>query len=145
MRALLQRVTQAQVHVAGALVGECGPGLMILVCGMQGDTADMPAKLAAKVSKLRIFHDDAGKMNRSILDAGGSALVVSQFTLAADTSRGNRPGFSNAAPPDQGRALYEAFAAELANLGIPVQTGEFGADMAVSLTNDGPVTILLDV
>lgn len=145
MKALLQRVTQAQVHVNGALIGSCGPGLMILVCGMQDDTPDMPARLAAKVSKLRIFHDDAGKMNRSILDTGGSALVVSQFTLAADTSRGNRPGFSSAAPPDEGRKLYESFAAELQVLGIPTQTGQFGADMAVTLTNDGPVTVMLEV
>ncbi len=145
MKALLQRVTQAQVHVDGSLIGECGAGLMILVCAMQGDTDDMPAKLAAKISKLRIFHDDAGKMNRSIVDTQGSALVVSQFTLAADTSRGNRPGFSAAAPPEDGRRLYEAFATELAALGIPVQTGQFGADMAVSLTNDGPVTIAVEI
>ena len=145
MKALFQRVTQAQVHVDGSLIGECGAGLMILVCAMQGDTDDMPAKLAAKISKLRIFHDDAGKMNRSIVDTQGSALVVSQFTLAADTSRGNRPGFSAAAPPEDGRRLYEAFAAELAALGIPVQTGQFGADMAVSLTNDGPVTIAVEI
>ena len=145
MRALLQRVTEASVHVDGALIGETGPGLLILVCGMQGDTPDMPTKLASKISKLRIFTDDAGKMNRSILDIGGGALVVSQFTLAADTSRGNRPGFSQAAPPDEGRALYGAFAAEMANLGIPTQTGQFGADMKVSLTNDGPVTIWVEV
>ena len=145
MRALLQRVTEASVHVDGALIGETGPGLLILVCGMQGDTPDMPAKLASKISKLRIFTDDAGKMNRSLLDIGGGALVVSQFTLAADTSRGNRPGFSQAAPPEEGRALYEAFAAEMANLGIATQTGQFGADMKVSLTNDGPVTIWVEV
>ncbi len=145
MKALLQRVSGAQVHVDGALIGECGQGLMILVCGMQGDTQDMPARLAAKISKLRIFQDDAGKMNRSLLDIGGSALVISQFTLAADTSRGNRPGFSNAAPPEQGRALYDQFATALAGLGIPTQTGQFGADMSVSLTNDGPVTIMLEV
>ena len=145
MKALLQRVSGARVHVDGALIGECGHGLMILVCGMQGDTQDMPARLAAKISKLRIFQDDAGKMNRSLLDIGGSALVISQFTLAADTSRGNRPGFSNAAPPEQGRALYDQFATALAGLGIPTQTGQFGADMSVSLTNDGPVTIMLEV
>ncbi len=110
---------------------------------MQGDTDDMPAKLAAKISKLRIFKDDAGRMNRSVVDIGGEALVVSQFTLAADTSRGNRPGFSAAAAPQDGERLYEAFAAELGAF-IPTQTGQFGADMAVSLVNDGPVTIWMD-
>lgn len=144
MRALLQRVTQASVSVDGKDIGQCGAGLLILICAMQGDTSEQAAKLAAKISKLRIFKDDAGKMNRSILDIGGSALVVSQFTLAADTRSGNRPGFSNAARPDEGRALYEAFASDLAAQGIPVETGEFGADMAVSLTNDGPVTIWMD-
>lgn len=144
MRALVQRVTRAQVHVDGELVGECGAGVLVLVCAMQGDTDDLPAKLAAKIAKLRIFKDQDGKMNASLADLGGSALVVSQFTLAADTSRGNRPGFSTAAPPDEGARLYEAFAAALAELGIATQTGRFGADMAVSLVNDGPVTIWLD-
>jgi len=143
MRALIQRVQHAQVHVDGALIGECGAGLLILVCAMQGDTDDLPAKLAAKISKLRIFKDDEGRMNRSIADIGGSALVVSQFTLAADTSRGNRPGFSMAAPPEEGERLYQAFAAALSDH-VPVQTGQFGADMAVSLVNDGPVTIWMD-
>lgn len=100
MRALVQRVTGARVEVAGEVVGQCGPGLMILVCAMQGDGAVEAEKLAAKTAKLRIFNDDAGKMNRSLLDVGGEALVVSQFTLAADTRSGNRPGFSTAAPPD---------------------------------------------
>lgn len=145
MRALLQRVSEAQVRVDGALIGQCGPGLMILVCAMQGDTEANAEALAAKVSKCRIFHDEAGKMNRSVLDIGGAALVVSQFTLAADTSRGNRPGFSTAAPPEAGRRLYEHFAAALRDLGVPVETGEFGADMKVSLVNDGPVTIWLEV
>ncbi len=145
MKALLQRVTSAQVSVAGEVIGRCDKGLMILVCAMQGDTDEKPAKLAAKVSKLRIFQDEAGKMNRSVLDIAGEALVVSQFTLAADTSRGNRPGFSAAAAPDDGRTLYEAFAQALMDLGIPTQTGEFGADMQVSLTNDGPVTMMLDI
>lgn len=144
MRALVQRVASAQVHVAGDPVGSCGEGMLILVCAMQGDTDDLPAKLAAKIAKLRIFKDDADKLNRSLADVGGSALVVSQFTLAADTSRGNRPGFSAAAPPADGERLYRAFANALAALGIPVQTGLFGADMAVSLVNDGPVTIWLD-
>ncbi len=144
MRALLQRVTRARVEVSEATVGEIGPGLLILVCAMPGDTDEVSAKLAAKISKLRIFHDAAGKMNRSLVDAGGAALVVSQFTLAADTSRGNRPGFSGACPPQEAERLYERFAADLAALGIPVATGRFGAQMAVTLTNDGPVTIWLD-
>ena len=144
MRAVVQRVRHAQVHVDGALIGECGPGVMILVCAMQGDRTDNANALVDKIAKLRIFKDDAGKMNKSIMDIGGSALVVSQFTLAADTKRGNRPGFSTAAFPDEGRALYEYFADGLAQAGVPVETGKFGADMKVSLINDGPVTIWLD-
>lgn len=145
MRALIQRVTHAAVHVDGAEIGAIGPGLLILVCAMEGDDAAKSQALAAKISKLRIFTDDAGKMNKSLLDTGGAALIVSQFTLAADTSRGNRPGFSAAAKPDVGRALYEQFIEDMAALGIATATGSFGADMAVSLTNDGPVTIWLDV
>lgn len=145
MRALIQRISQASVSVDGEVIGRSGPGLLILVCAMQGDTDDKPAQLAAKISKLRILKDEVGKMNRSIVDAGGSALVVSQFTLAADTSRGNRPGFSAAAAPADGERLYEAFAKEIAALGIGVETGQFGADMAVSLVNDGPVTIWVEV
>ncbi len=145
MRALVQRVSQASVEIDGKTVARIGPGLLILICAMQGDTKAQSAALARKIAKLRIFADDAGRMNRALTDTGGAALVVSQFTLAADTSRGNRPGLSAAAPPDQGRALYEDFTAELSTLGLPVQTGEFGAHMAVSLTNDGPVTIWLDV
>lgn len=144
MRALIQRVTQARVEVAGEVVGQTGPGLLILVCAMQGDTAAQADALAAKVAKLRIFRDAEGKMNRSLIDTGGGALVVSQFTLAADTSRGNRPGFSAAAPPAEGEALYLHFAQALAALGAKVETGQFGADMAVSLTNDGPVTIWVE-
>lgn len=144
MRALLQRVTEARVDVAGETVGRIGTGLMILVCAMDGDTEADVLKLAAKVSKLRIFRDDQGRMNRSVLDAGGAALVVSQFTLSADTSRGNRPGFSTAAEPATGEQLYLAFAGALQDLGLPVSAGRFGADMAVSLVNDGPVTIWLD-
>ena len=145
MRALIQRVAQAQVRVAGALIGQTGPGLLILVCAMQGDTQTQAEALAAKIVKLRIFADDTGRMNRALLDTGGGALVVSQFTLAADTSRGNRPGFSAAAAPEQGRALYQHFADHLATLGPHVETGQFGADMAVSLVNDGPVTIMLEI
>ena len=144
MRALLQRVTHASVTVDGQLIGRTGPGLLILICAMQGDTEAQADHLAAKIAKLRIFKDDAGKMNRSLRDIEGSALVVSQFTLAADTSRGNRPGFSTAASPDEGKRLYEYFAAQLAAEGIPVETGSFGADMKVELLNDGPVTIWMD-
>jgi len=144
MRALLQRVKSADVQVDGQVVGQCGQGLLILVCAMPGDTPETVAQLANKISKLRIFADDQGRMNKSVLDISGEALVVSQFTLAADTSRGNRPGFSRAATPETGERLYLAFAAALGDLGVPVQKGQFGADMAVSLTNDGPVTIWLD-
>jgi len=145
MRALLQRVSSANVVVDGEKIGAIDRGLLILVCGMQGDDETKPRQLAAKISKLRIFPDDAGKMSKSIVDIGGSALIVSQFTLAADTSRGNRPGFSQAAPPELGNALYEQFIEEIVALGIPTQTGSFGADMKVGLTNDGPVTIWMDV
>lgn len=144
MRALVQRVSAARVEIGGATVGEIGEGLMILVCAMQGDAEPQAEKLAGKIAKLRIFRDEAGRMNRSLIDIGGAALVVSQFTLAADTSRGNRPGFSTAAAPEDGERLYEHFAAQLAAQGIPVATGRFGADMAVTLTNDGPVTIWID-
>jgi len=144
MRALIQRVKQAQVHVDGSLIGSCDAGLLVLVCAMAGDTDELPAKLAAKISKLRIFKDDSGRMNRSVVDIGGDVLVVSQFTLAADTSSGNRPGFSAAASPDEGDRLYRAFIAEMRRLGLTTSTGQFGADMAVSLTNDGPVTIWID-
>ncbi|MAU48147.1 MAG: D-tyrosyl-tRNA(Tyr) deacylase [Rhodobacteraceae bacterium] len=143
MRALIQRVTEARVSVGGAVLGEVGPGLLVLVCAMQGDGDAQAGKLAAKVAKLRIFKDDEGRMNRSVRDVDGAALVVSQFTLAAE-SRGNRPGFSTAAAPDEGRRLYELFAAKLQGEGVPVATGRFGADMQVALVNDGPVTIWLD-
>ena len=145
MRALIQRVTGAAVRVDGTVVGEIGAGLLILVCAVAGDDDAKPAALAAKVAKLRVFRDEAGKMNQSLRDVGGAALVVSQFTLAADTSRGNRPGFSGAADPATGERLYEAFAQAMRDEGVPVATGRFGADMAVSLVNDGPVTIMVDV
>ncbi|MFY0618835.1 D-aminoacyl-tRNA deacylase [Shimia sp.] len=144
MRAVLQRVSEAQVKVDGALIGQCGPGLLLLVCAMQGDTEAQVEKLAQKVAKCRIFQDEHGKMNQSVVDIGGSALVVSQFTLAADTRSGNRPGFSAAAAPEDGKRLYELFAHKLAAF-VPVQTGEFGADMKVALINDGPVTIWMEV
>ena len=144
MRALVQRVTEARVSVGGAVIGEIGAGAMILVCAMRGDDADAADRLAGRVAKMRIFRDADDRMNRSLLDVGGAALVVSQFTLAADTSRGNRPGFSQAAPPDEGEALYQRFAAALQATGVPVATGRFGDDMAVSLVNDGPVTIWIE-
>ena len=126
------------------MIGEVGAGLLILVCAMQGDGPEAADKLAAKIAKMRIFRDDEGRMNRSLLDVGGGALVVSQFTLAADTSRGNRPGFSAAAPPELGEQLYNHFVRAMAAQGVPVATGRFGADMAVALVNDGPVTIWMD-
>ncbi|WP_298919956.1 D-aminoacyl-tRNA deacylase [uncultured Roseobacter sp.] len=144
MRALIQRVAQASVTVDNATIGQIGPGLLILVCAMPGDTENTAKALAAKIGKLRLFKDDAGKMNLSLLQTGGAALVVSQFTLAADTSRGNRPGFSGAAKPDIAKALYLHFADALRALDLPIETGQFGADMSVSLTNDGPVTLWLD-
>lgn len=143
MRAVLQRVDRASVTVDGQVVGEIGQGLLILICAMQGDSEAQSAKLAAKIAKLRIFKDDAGKMNLSVKDAGGAALIVSQFTLAADL-RGNRPGFSPAASPDEGKRLYEHFTAQIAAEGIATANGIFGADMDVALVNQGPVTIWLD-
>ncbi|GAB1479390.1 D-aminoacyl-tRNA deacylase [Paracoccaceae bacterium] len=143
MRAVLQRVSRASVTVEGVVTGQIGPGLLILICAMQGDTEVEADKLAAKIVKLRIFKDEAGKMNRSVKDIGGAALVVSQFTLAADL-RGNRPGFSTAAAPNEGKRLYEHFSARIAAEGVPVQNGIFGADMDVALSNDGPVTIWMD-
>ena len=143
MRAVLQRVTEAQVRVDAELVGETGKGFLILVCAMSGDSEAQAEKLAAKIAKLRVFKDDQGKMNLSIRDIGGAALVVSQFTLAADL-RGNRPGFSTAAPPAEGERLYLHFSRALEKEGVPVANGRFGADMAVSLVNDGPVTIWMD-
>ena len=143
MRAVVQRVSEARVTVKGDVIGQIGPGLMILVCAMQGDGEAEADRLAERIAKLRIFKDEAGKMNLSLRDTKGSVLVVSQFTLAADL-RGNRPGFSYAAAPAEGRRLYEHFAARMRSEGFPTETGEFGADMAVSLVNDGPVTIWLD-
>ena len=144
MRALIQRVCEASVAVGGEIIGQCGPGLLILVCAMRGDDETAAAKLVARIARLRIFRDDAGRMNRSLLDTGGGALVVSQFTLAADTRSGNRPGFSLAAAPEDGRRLYQHFADCLRDQRITVEQGRFGADMQVALTNDGPVTIWLD-
>lgn len=143
MLALIQRVSRAHVESEGQTIGAIGPGLLALVCAEPDDTPAQAEALLAKILRLRIFSDDAGKMNRSLQDTGGGLLIVSQFTLAADTRRGNRPSFTNAAPPDLGRALYEVFV-ECARRSHPiVETGRFGADMAVSLVNDGPVTIPL--
>jgi D-tyrosyl-tRNA(Tyr) deacylase len=144
MRALIQRVSEASVTVDGEILGEIGPGLLILICAMQGDSEAQADRLATKIAKLRIFKDDEGRMNRAIADTGGSALVVSQFTLAADTARGNRPGFSSAAAPEDGNRLYQYFADQIAAQGIAVAKGRFGADMKVRLLNDGPVTIWMD-
>jgi D-aminoacyl-tRNA deacylase len=142
---VLQRVSQARVVVAGETIGEIGAGLLVLVCAERGDSEVQADKLLAKILKLRIFGDDVGKMNRSVQDTGGGLLVVSQFTLAADTASGNRPGFSNAAPPDEGRRLYEYFVRQARAAHPVVQTGEFAAHMEVHLVNDGPVTIPLRV
>ncbi len=144
MKALLQRVSEAAVTVEGWAVADIGPGLLVLLCVETGDGEDEARFLARKCANLRVFEDEAGKMNLSVLDASGSALVVSQFTLAADLSRGNRPGFSGAAEPDLARDLYELYCRALGDLGVPVKTGTFAASMAVSLVNDGPVTIWLD-
>ena len=141
MLSVVQRVSEASVVVEGETIGKIGAGLLVLVCAERGDSEAQADKLLAKILKLRIFSDEAGKMNRSVQDTGGGLLVVSQFTLAADTSGGNRPGFTNAAPPDEGRRLYEYFVGQARAAHPAVQTGEFAADMKVHLVNDGPVTI----
>ncbi|VUZ28803.1 D-aminoacyl-tRNA deacylase [uncultured Comamonas sp.] len=145
MYSLLQRVRSARVEVAGRVVGQIGPGLLALVCAEQGDTAQQADKLLAKVLKLRIFADAAGRMNRSLQDVGGGLLLVSQFTLAADTSGGNRPSFTQAASPQEGQRLYDYLVAQARAAHPQVATGEFAADMQVHLINDGPVTIPLRV
>ena len=143
MRALIQRVNSASVSVDRVVVGETSTGLLVLVCAMEGDTEKEADWLARKIAMLRIFRDDQDRMNRSVIDIGGSALVVSQFTLAAET-KGNRPGFSRAAEPKLAESLYERVCTAMAGHGVPVAKGVFGADMQVSLINDGPVTIWLD-
>ncbi len=145
MIALLQRVSHARVAVGGSTIGEIGPGLLVMVCAERGDGQAQADKLLAKVLKLRIFSDDAGKMNRSVQDTGGGLLLVSQFTLAADASGGNRPSFTQAAAPDEGRRLYDHLVARARAAHPVVQTGEFAAHMQVELVNDGPVTIPLTV
>ncbi|MCX2726855.1 D-aminoacyl-tRNA deacylase [Thermomicrobium sp. 4228-Ro] len=144
MRVLLQRVSRASVTVDGQIVGAIGPGLLLLVGIRRGDDQATAEWMAQKVANLRIFEDEAGKMNRSVLDVGGQALVVSQFTLYADVRKGRRPSFVEAAAPEEARPLVDAFADALRQLGVPVETGVFGAHMDVELVNDGPVTIWLD-
>ena len=139
MRAVVQRVSRARVTPGGSV----GAGLCVLLGVARGDTEDDAARLAGKIARLRIFSDEDGKFDRSVLDVGGSVLVVSQFTLIADTAKGNRPSFAEAAPPELAKPMYERFCAELRTLGVPVETGEFGAKMEVELVNDGPVTIVL--
>jgi D-tyrosyl-tRNA(Tyr) deacylase len=141
MLALVQRVASARVEIAGRIAGEIGPGLLVFVCAEPADDDTIADKLVAKLLKLRIFADDAGKMNRSVADVQGGLLVVSQFTLAADVSGGNRPSFTGAAGPEQGRRLYERVLAQARAQHARVASGEFGADMRVHLVNDGPVTI----
>ena len=150
MKAVLQRVTEARVVIAGETVGQIAQGLLVLVCAERGDSEAQADKLLAKILKLRIFSDDAGKMNRSVQDLDGKGtigglLIVSQFTLAADASGGNRPSFTGAAPPDEGRRLYDFFVAQARTAHGRVETGQFAADMQVHLVNDGPVTISLQV
>ncbi|TML24284.1 MAG: D-tyrosyl-tRNA(Tyr) deacylase [Actinobacteria bacterium] len=144
MRAVCQRVSEARVCVNGAITAEIGPGLVVLLGIARGDGAAEVERLAGKVARLRIFGDEQGQFDRSLLDVGGAALVVSQFTLVADTRKGNRPSFTDAAPPDEAEPLYDRFCTALRGEGIPVDTGVFGAMMAVELVNDGPVTIVLD-
>lgn len=145
MRAVCQRVSEARVRVAGEVVGEIGAGLCVLVGVARGDGAAEAARLAGKAARLRVFPDEAGRFDRSLLETGGAALVVSQFTLIADTAKGNRPSFAQAAPPEQAEPLYERFCEELRALGVRVETGRFGAHMVVEIVNDGPVTIILDI
>jgi D-tyrosyl-tRNA(Tyr) deacylase len=143
MRAVVQRVAEARVRVADALTGEIGRGLVVLLGIAREDGAANAERLAGKVARLRIFPDEDGKFAHDVLDVGGQVLVVSQFTLIADTAKGNRPSFTEAAPPDEAELLYEAFCVALRELEVPVETGVFGAGMQVELVNDGPVTILL--
>ncbi len=145
MRAVVQRVTEAAVAVDGDVRGRCGRGLLVLLGVATNDGEAQADRLAGKIARLRIFEDDDGRFDRSVLDVGGEALVVSQFTLIADTAKGDRPSFTGAAPPDRAEALYERLCDALRAEGVPVAMGVFGARMQVSLVNDGPVTIVLDV
>ena len=143
MKVVLQRVSHASVSIRGSLHGEIGPGLLVLLGIAHGDGEEDADRLAAKVARLRVFEDDTGRFDRSLLDTGGAALVVSQFTLLADTAKGNRPSFTAAAPPKRAEPVYESFCSALRQLGVAVETGVFGARMEVELVNDGPVTIVL--
>jgi D-tyrosyl-tRNA(Tyr) deacylase len=145
MRVVVQRVSRAAVRIDGETVGACGAGLLILVGARHEDTSETAERLAAKIARLRVFPDEAGRFDRSLLDTGGEALVVSQFTLLADTRKGTRPSFTDAAAPEHAEPLVERFADALRALGIHVETGVFGAEMAVELVNEGPVTIVVDV
>ena len=145
MKALLQRVSSARVDIAGLTVGQIGTGLVVLVCAERGDTNTEADKLLAKIIKLRVFNDAGGKMNRSLQDVAGGLLIVSQFTLAADVSGGNRPSFTSAAAPDEGRRLYDYFVARARLLHPVVHTGQFGANMQLHLVNNGPVTIAMQM
>jgi D-tyrosyl-tRNA(Tyr) deacylase len=145
MRAVCQRVTRASVRVSGGTVGEIGPGMCVLLGVARSDGEAQAGRLAAKIARLRIFEDEEGRFDRSLLDTDGAALVVSQFTLLADTSKGNRPSFTESAPPEVAEPLYERFCDELRVLGVSVEQGVFGARMEVDLVNDGPVTVVLDV
>lgn len=144
MKALLQRVASARVEIDGKVVGQIGQGLLVFVCAMKGDTVQDVDYIVKKVSQLRIFGDELGKMNLSVLDIKGPLLIVSQFTLAASTRKGNRPSFDEAEAPEKAKALYEQCVKKFKQTGLEVATGEFAASMAVSLVNDGPVTIMLD-
>ena len=144
MRAVVQRVAEARVLVGEEVVGEIGPGLCVLLGVARDDDGPAAQRLAEKVARLRIFENEDGKFDRSVLDTGGSALVVSNFTLLGDTAKGNRPSFTDAAPPEEAEQLYEAFCSALRALGAAVETGSFGARMQVELANDGPVTVILD-
>lgn len=144
MRAVIQRVASASVSVEGRETGSCGPGLLVLLGVAAGDTVVEAERLAGKAARLRLFESPAGKLDRSVLEIGGEVLVVSQFTLIADTSKGNRPSFSGAARPELAEPLVNRFCDALRELGVPVDTGRFGARMAVELVNDGPVTIVLE-
>jgi D-tyrosyl-tRNA(Tyr) deacylase len=145
MRAVVQRVSRARVVVDGEPKAAIGPGLLVLLGVADEDEGEIADRLAGRVARLRVFEDDEGKFDRSLLDTGGEALVVSQFTLIADTAKGNRPSFSHAARPEQAQPLYERFCASLEEFGVPVARGVFGARVEVELVNDGPVTIVLDV
>ena len=144
MKALIQRVSSAHVEIAGATVGGIRKGLLVFLCAVKGDTEKDLEYVARKVSSLRIFEDEQGKMNRSVMEINGEVLIVSQFTLAASTRKGNRPSFDNAEEPEQAKRMYDLFIKRLRDIGVPVQTGTFAAMMQVSLVNDGPVTISLD-